>query len=248
MGKLGMIGWLGSARRAPGQVCPPASRGAPARSATACAVRCMEARKIRRSERGSRAFFGLLVGCWLVGCRCEPDQPAELALEDCNIVCAGSTQCPNSNPADCASRCQDLVKRGRDAHAGRELGKLIECARAHPCAGTFKRDPVGACLAERRAVSERISECAAGVVRSRSLEGGSLTSESLGCVAVAACVPALDAGQAGGPCQTASTCNGVCCACGSQRTLRVRACVAGKCADESRACALVAGEPDCRAE
>ena len=40
----------------------------------------MEARKIRRSERGSRAFFGLLVGCWLVGCRCEPDQPAELAL------------------------------------------------------------------------------------------------------------------------------------------------------------------------
>ena len=248
MGKLGMIGWLGLSRRASWQVWPSRGTAERAQTETMRALMRSEAGKIRWSERGSPVFLSALVAVWLVGCRCDGERAVTVTAEDCNVACAASTSCPGSDPADCASRCQDLVRRGQAAHASTELAELMKCVKSHPCAPVFSGVPGDACGAALRGVMGRIAACAPGAVQASSVERGTLMTESLGCVGIEACVPALDAGASGGPCQTASTCNAACCACGGRRTWRARACIAGECASQAQACELVATHPDCRVE
>lgn len=241
MGKLGMIRWLGSARRSLSQV-----RAQPRAAASlACRSGRFEPRKIRSSRLGTPAWLGLGLGLWLVGCRCQPEPPPELTREDCFRACAAGARCAEPDPAGCASRCQALLGPSRQARASAELRALLKCVEDHPCGGAFRREDEG-CASARRVLDERLAHCQPGALTARRVDGGDLLEESLGCSDVESCQPVSDGGALGGPCQTASTCNAVCCGiCDGDRTLRVRACISGRCAPEAVACPLAVAGTRC---
>lgn len=248
MGKLGMIGRLGSARRSLPLVWAWGREARAAARRSNSGLGCVEAPKIRPSERRSPCWVGLALALGLAstGCRCEPEPPAEVSSEDCFQVCASSAGCPANDQRECAARCRRLAEQGRVSRANLEVQRLLGCAREHACSNVFGEQP-SACGSELRALERRLASCQPGSVRSRGVDGGSLVAESLGCLELRDCTPTRDAGALGGPCEAPSTCNAVCCsACGGERTLRVQACVHGRCASEQSACSMLADSERCR--
>ncbi len=245
-----MIGWLGSARRSLSEVWAQRLREDRPHGPGIRRFGCREPGKNWLDEPRSPGWFSLGLALFLAGCRCEPEPVPEPNMEDCNRACAVGATCPRADQAGCAARCRSLLDRSRSARASSELRQLMACAAEHPCAGAFGvARGHGPCATTRRALDARLSACQPGTLSSRVVERGSLLEESLGCVAPEACMPTTDGGAFGGPCQTASTCNAVCCpACGGEKTLRVRACIDASCASSTVACQLVVDSPNCRAE
>ncbi len=218
---------------------------------------------LRGQRRGARARLRVLLGLVCLAALPSCERTPEPKPEDCYRLCGRFEACASrAELAECAAGCSTWQQRAKEAGAQAELMAVLSCverdvATPTPCEHGAphqvlvqgrRGDP---CSAERVALTRRLERCQSGSVSFRQLGEASVELTQLGCGSVR-CDQGPDAGAPGAACSAPSVCSPLCCGCeqatqgsaahrseprGTQ--VRVRACEAGRCVSQARACQLM---------
>lgn len=190
-------------------------------------------------------------------CRSGTDAgPAADSARSCALACGALVRSgcdrDGSRPGDegaCVAHCLTASREAEQTGCGRERAAYLACAAGRrldcdaPCSAPLcleRGEGLGGCGAELAALERCRAPCAhRGVVTLVDRDAGA--ARLLGELTRAGCgaCPSLDTrAPAGAPCQAASVCSQICCACPDGRARYLaRVCLDGSCADAERACA-----------